>query len=75
MLCLVQCCWLKFLGDSNPCSFLAILLLFLAQLLNTKLVSYCISKNLVKFWKFWLIVFELHTFLCAVQNLSFLNSR
>jgi hypothetical protein len=40
MLCLVQCCWLEFLGDSNL-NFepLTIFLLFLAQLLNIKLVS------------------------------------
>jgi hypothetical protein len=40
MLCLVQCCWLEFLGDNNlTLSFLTILLLFLAPPLNTKLVS------------------------------------
>jgi hypothetical protein len=40
MLCLVQCCWLEFLGDSNlNIELLTIFLLFLAPPLNTKLVS------------------------------------
>jgi hypothetical protein len=39
MLCIVQCCWLEFSGDNNlNIELFDHFLLFLAQLLNTKLV-------------------------------------
>jgi hypothetical protein len=58
MLCLVQCYWLEFLGNRNlNFELFGHFPFVLTQLLNTKLVSQYLSKNLVKFGDFWLNTF------------------